>query len=1099
LYAFEGSTEQRSVSGTTLVDVDLLEGCSFSNQKCSAVDAKVAVLRGQITLGSKGGISLYKDTATTQAFTGPLSSAVISLSTVLYVARSNDPEAVLSFNTQTLLPDSTLPRETISFDVSDQSFTGASVGASGKPRTGVAQVFTLVLNLTVVAMNNAPVITAPLQLDAREDVRLVLGGLTVSDVDADSTVVSSLAQYLWMNATENQDFLNKVQVTLSVLHGRLFFPVLKGMLVVSASEQEYYVFKSRYSFHDLCRMKAIYNNPSTITSYRANCIKAIDKSVCPTGLEGTCLCMIADSCSDTGTGTTTLFLNSSSKTYKAYLAALQDSLTITDRTCGGVPFYPTYTFTTGHLCTSNADCESLTSCANSPEGCLCCANLNVTCRTNSDCSTVQPGSLCGCTWNGPASLRTSNAGQCGPWFKGPLLVSTILPKSASTLGDLVSSCKATGTYQGASCNKNFFSQSERPLDCPTCQGLPCTYLGAGYRKCIPPVILSQGTGISVVTDPLSETGAVKLVFYGQLRLVNRVLAAVAYQTNLNYNRLYRLPQCYPPPLQLTKECQSANSNFLPTVDDNELLSISVDDLGNSGGIARDTKITLGAMKINVEAVNDRPKITAPRSILAVEDLPFSFLNFKLLPLAGLSLPHPDFYENFLVGQCKFDKKAPNKIYDITQGAACLCYRECNQPLNQFNDFSCSCVSDDCEVLCSRQTQELAAEQVTKNIAKTPRMIGDGISISDPDYLDYGFLDMAFEVNISCLHGKIMLNEAFLQQRDLLSTRIKVLSYDGYGTESPQPSTTGENIGVGLYYSPLDKSAEDCDFCSSGWLWKDGIVQCCEKTSSASNSESYCRTCPKWGVGNRFVSLSGTLADLNLALSNVTYIGDQNFNTRYNTPEAITIVVNDNGAVGDVITPLKNELVIEVEVESVNDPPAVGHLEPVLGDQALDVETLSTINLYKFRMRNINQTEHYVEVDEDTPFVFNHTWLWIEDVDAQEAFLIEKSFVGKTALQAYQLRTYSCNFGWDSAGLAELAKLSDMKEPSCQQNPARTGFVCVGGMLHGCSCYSTDDFITCSSSCTCSSDPQKGCCYCQKPPVCPTALNGNPVKLTQHLL
>jgi hypothetical protein len=373
------------------------------------------------------------------------------------------------------------------------------------------------------------------------------------------------------------------------------------------------------------------------------------------------------------------------------------------------------------------------------------------------------------------------------------------------------------------------------------------------------------------------------------------------------------------------------------------------------------------------------------------------------------------------------------------------------------------------------------------------MIGGGISISDPDYLDYGFLDMAFEVNISCLHGKIMLNEAFLQQRDLLSTRIKVLSYDGYGTESNKASTTGENIGVGLYYRAEGKTAANCDFCAPGWIWKDGTVQCCENSvASDLNSGISCRTCPKWGVGNRFVSLSGTMADLNFALSNVTYIGNKNFNTMYGISESITIVVNDNGAVGDIISPLKNELKIEVIVESVNDAPAVGHLVPVLGDQAIDLETLSTINLYKFEMQDINQSVHYVEVDEDTLFVFNHTWLWIDDVDAQEAFLIESLFFGLTTLQAYQARTYSCNFGWDSAGLAELAKLSDNKPPSCQQNAARNGFVCLGGLKHGCTCYSTDDDITCSSSCTCSSDPQKGCCYCKKPPVCPTSMNGNPV-------
>ena len=409
-YAFEGSTATSTISGTTLVDVDLLENCAYSDQKCSTVDAKVAVLHGGITLGSQGGISMYKETFTTQAFTGPLSSTAISLSTVKYVALSGDPEAVPTFNTQTLQSDSSLPTETVSFDVSDQAFTGAVIAKPGSPpQSGAAQVFTKVLNMTVVAMNNPPLISAPSKLPAKEDFRLGLDGVSVSDVDADSIVVSTLAQHLWMNLTENQDFLNKVQVTLAVKNGRLYFPLLKGMLVVSASEVVYYVFKSRYAFHDLCRMKKVYTNPSPSTSYTDNCVKLIDKTICPTGTESTCLCMISDTCSDT-TGSTTLFLNTSLPTYKAYLSTLQDTLTITDQTCGGVPVYPNYAFTTGQLCTSNAECQALPDCSTTAEGCLCCANLNISCSVHSDCYKVEAGSLCGCTWGGPASERAAIVG-----------------------------------------------------------------------------------------------------------------------------------------------------------------------------------------------------------------------------------------------------------------------------------------------------------------------------------------------------------------------------------------------------------------------------------------------------------------------------------------------------------------------------------------------------------------------------------------------------------------------------------------------------------------------------------------------------------------
>jgi hypothetical protein len=1090
-YSFEGSREARAISGTTLIDVDLLEGCQFSNQQCSTVDAKVAVLHGGITLGSQGGISMYKQTFTTQAFTGPLSSAAIALSTVQYVSLSDDPGAVRTFNTQTLTTDTTgasvLPTEKISFDVSDQSFTGAIMQSTGNPKSGVAQVFSLTLDMTVVAMNNAPVITAPAKISAKEDVGLDLQGISVSDVDADSLVISTLAQYLWMNMTENQDFLNKIQVTFSVKHGRLYFPSLKGMLVVAASEQSYYIFKSRYPFHDLCRMKNVYTTPSASTSYASTCIINIDKNICPTGKESTCLCTIADTCTET-TGTTTLFLNTSRPQFKNYLSALQDSLTVTDLTCGGVPIYSSNVFTTGHLCTSNADCQALQGCSSTAEGCLCCANLNVSCSSHSDCTKVEAGSLCGCTWGGPASARPSTSdigpGTCGPWIKPPLLAA--VRKNPAGLGDLLSNCKAVGTYTGIPCAKNYFTVSQQPSDCPTCVGFPCTYLGAGYRTCIPPVLLTQGTGIASVTDPLSTTGAVSITFYGQLRLVNRVLAQMAYQTNLNYNRLYRIPQCYPPPLELTKACSTASGgNFIGNVDDVEQLSIAVNDLGNSGGIARDIKITNGVMNINVAAVNDRPAISAPLNILAVEDWPFSFLNLERIALAGLSLPTLPFYSSFLEAQCAYNKNRPDKTYDESMGGAvCLCYRTCLDPLKQFGDLGCSCANDDCDVQCAQKLQSMIAAEVAKNIQLSPRRIGEGIFISDPDNTDYGFLNMEFRMNISCKHGRLLLNEAFLQQRDMLSTRIKVLNYQGFGVQSETPSRKGENIGVGLYYQPNEKNAADCEFCPNGWIWMDGKVQCTDTTPF--------RICPMWGVGNRFIALSGSMADLNLALSNVTYLGDPNFNTRYGVSEAITIVVNDDGAAGDVYNPLQSQMVIEVEVESVNDPPSIGQLVPVLKDQVLNLASMTTINLYSFTMAEINQTEHFVEVDEDTIFVFNHTWLWVNDVDAQEAYLIESLFPGFTRLQANQRRTYSCNAGWDSAGIAALAKLSNDKDPYCNPNTAKTGFNCIGGVKSGCTCISSDDSFTCSSSCTC----QVGsCCFCEKPPVCPVVQNGNPVTIS----
>jgi hypothetical protein len=47
-----------------------------------------------------------------------------------------------------------------------------------------------------------------------------------------------------------------------------------------------------------------------------------------------------------------------------------------------------------------------------------------------------------------------------------------------------------------------------------------------------------------------------------------------------------------------------------------------------------------------------------------------------------------------------------------------------------------------------------------------------------------------------------------------------------------------------------------------------------------------------------VSIIGTLSDVNLALSNLTYVNNLNFNTQYGHTEEILIEVSDEGALGN---------------------------------------------------------------------------------------------------------------------------------------------------------------------------------------------------------
>jgi hypothetical protein len=127
-----------------------------------------------------------------------------------------------------------------------------------------------------------------------------------------------------------------------------------------------------------------------------------------------------------------------------------------------------------------------------------------------------------------------------------------------------------------------------------------------------------------------------------------------YLTDLNYNRLSRNPLCFPPPREKTSACLALATglagSFDPTTDDLDQLIVDANDLGNSGGLDRDVKFTRSVLDILSEAVNDRPRIKSPLDANVIEDWPFSFINQDLIGTAGLALPAPKFYAQFLDDQ-----------------------------------------------------------------------------------------------------------------------------------------------------------------------------------------------------------------------------------------------------------------------------------------------------------------------------------------------------------------------------------------------------------------------------------------------------------------
>jgi hypothetical protein len=79
--------------------------------------------------------------------------------------------------------------------------------------------------------------------------------------------------------------------------------------------------------------------------------------------------------------------------------------------------------------------------------------------------------------------------------------------------------------------------------------------------------------------------------------------------------------CRPPLAQ-----QQLDPNFDITIDSLDSLTISLSDLGNSGGGRRDEQKADFRIPIRVSALNNAPSANGPLKIKAYEDTPFHFIN-----------------------------------------------------------------------------------------------------------------------------------------------------------------------------------------------------------------------------------------------------------------------------------------------------------------------------------------------------------------------------------------------------------------------------------------------------------------------------------------
>ena len=283
----------------------------------------------------------------------------------------------------------------------------------------------------------------------------------------------------------------------------------------------------------------------------------------------------------------------------------------------------------------------------------------------------------------------------------------------------------------------------------------------------------------------------------------------------------------------------------------------------------------------------------------------------------------------------------------------------------------------------------------------PYSILNAIRINDPDEGDYGFNDslitathldgMGFIVNLTVENGCLFINEGFF---------LKGTEYAGRGMPilgDPHCSLVADFYVQGVdactirlkdYGQPkYGLHAVKCADITSGSCTDQIYDPCYSYLTEVQQPWCYARMCAK------FLSFEGRFPDVNQILSNITYLSDPQFNTYYGYSEQILIQVTDNGILGDIITPLSGSLVIPIEVIAVNDAPVIGRLQ---SQQCINLNNDGSVNFDSPNTENrvflINNDFDFVDVNEDTTFTIYPDRLWILDNDAEEAEIWSK-YVG----------------------------------------------------------------------------------------------------------
>ena len=372
-------------------------------------------------------------------------------------------------------------------------------------------------------------------------------------------------------------------------------------------------------------------------------------SKCPEGEEDNCKCLLSNTCG--AEGQYRLHLNMTKPAHTEYIAELVEALDNLNKTCGALPMRPLpFTSSLSKRCTDDSDCLEVSFERCIPgQTCKCCGNLTFTCSVDADCSAFgnpfERDQFCGCTLGYAAP-----AGDSIFHVTDRVCCADVDEYCASD-----SDCQAILEGSKCGCAKYYpicgpYTKSGiASVDMQVGYGQPCTHRlpGEEFKKCSSTLYGFEGTKDARILDQLifypksfennemAGRGSTRIEFYAEKLLAILALGGLRYLTYNPYypfyNRLYRLPVEERDP-----------TTFKIDANDFDVLHVTANDMGNSGGGYRDIKTVTKSLPIVVLAVNNKPKLSGPPRINDIyEDVPYNIINNPAANKYGINVTDPD--------------------------------------------------------------------------------------------------------------------------------------------------------------------------------------------------------------------------------------------------------------------------------------------------------------------------------------------------------------------------------------------------------------------------------------------------------------------------